>query len=63
MIYPYLDDMMKHVKNRYILVILAAQRAIQLSKGERKLIETTSDKPITIALEEIAEGKIKYHLK
>lgn len=62
MIYPYLSDLLKQTKNKYILVILAAQRAVQLSKGENSMVESKSDKPIIIALEEIAEGKIKFKM-
>lgn len=63
MIYPSIDSMLKQVENRYILAMLSVQRAIQLLKGEQETIEATSKKPIIVALEEIAEGKIKYHLK
>lgn len=62
MIYPYLNDLLKQVKNKYILVILAAQRAVQLTKGEESTVESKSNKPLIIALEEIAQGKIKFKM-
>jgi len=43
----------------YKLVALAAKRAQEISAGKPILLETTkSDKPTTIALEEIAAGKV-----
>jgi len=44
----------------YKLVILAAKRAVEISEGQPKLIEVdATTKPSTIALLEIAEGKIR----
>jgi len=47
------------VDSRYTLVVMAAKRAKQLKEGAPKLIETSSTNPLTIALEEIAAGKVK----
>ncbi|MEN6371321.1 MAG: DNA-directed RNA polymerase subunit omega [Armatimonadota bacterium] len=58
MIYPHADRLEDQVKSRYTLVVLAAKRAKQLRDGASKLIETTSTNPLTIALEEIAAGKV-----
>jgi len=45
----------------YRLVRMAAIRALELSEGKPCLIEKpSSDKFTSIALEEIAEGKIEY---
>ena len=44
----------------YKLVILASKRALELSEGLPKLIESNSHtKTTTVALMEIAEGKVK----
>ena len=44
----------------YKLVILASKRALELSEGMSGLIETDSEiKETTVALKEIAEGKVK----
>jgi DNA-directed RNA polymerase subunit omega len=56
-IYPSPDKLDK-LESKYAMVILAAKRARQLKDGARKLIETRSTNPLTIALEEIAEGVI-----
>ena len=62
MIYPSADRLEERVESRYTLVMLAAKRAKQLREGAPKLIETTSTNPLTIALEEIAAGKITYRV-
>jgi DNA-directed RNA polymerase subunit omega len=58
MIYPSGDKLQAVVESKYSLVVLAAKRAKQLREGAPKLIETTSTNPITVALEEIAAGKV-----
>jgi len=60
MIFPSVDKLEDKADSRYTLVILAARRAKQLKEGAPKLIETKSNNPLTIALEEIAAGKITY---
>jgi DNA-directed RNA polymerase omega subunit len=43
----------------YKLVILASKRALEIAEGQPKLVEASSSiKPSTVALREIAEGKI-----
>ena len=58
MIYPSADTIEDKVKSRYSLVVLSAKRAKQIKEGAPILIETTSTNPLTIALEEIAAGKV-----
>lgn len=57
---PPLEELLKHIKNRYQVVIVAAKRARQLNKGGRPLIEVDSKKGISIALQEISRGMITY---
>ncbi|MCD5401485.1 DNA-directed RNA polymerase subunit omega [candidate division NPL-UPA2 bacterium] len=47
-----------NIGNVYKLVIVASKRVRQLNEGSPKLVDTDSIKPMTIALEEIAAGKI-----
>lgn len=44
---------------KYVLSNLAAKRAKQLSEGAQALVRIESNHPLTIALAEIAAGKIK----
>ena len=60
MIIPSFDRLEGKTENLYSLCVLAAKRARQLKDPMvRKLAEARSNHPLTIALEEIAEEKIK----
>ncbi len=51
----------KSEKSIYKLVILASKRALEIAEGQPKLIAADSaTKPSTVALFEIAEGKLRY---
>ncbi len=54
------EDALKEARNRFALVILAGQRTRQLLKGSQTLVETHDNKPVVMALREIAAGKVKY---
>ncbi len=47
------------VKSRYSVVIAAAKRARQLVDGAPALIREHDEKPLTIAVEELYEGKVR----
>ena len=57
MIYPS-ADVLDNWGSKYSLVVLAARRAKQIKSGAPPLIDTHSRNPLTIALEEIAAGKV-----
>ena len=44
--------------SRYSMVVVAAKRAKQIKEGAPILIDTDSTNPLTIAMEEIAQGKV-----
>lgn len=56
-IYPS-PDKLDSLESKYALVILAAKRARQIKDNARKLVDTRSANPLTVALEEIAAGAI-----
>ncbi len=60
MLNPSFKNVLKEGDSKYTLVMLTAKRARQLIEGEEPLIDTESTKPVTIAIEEIVEGKISY---
>lgn len=71
MISPKLEGLLGYAENRYVLVIKAAKRARQIITFQKRLgegiggvapmkLEDISKKPLTVAFEEIAEGKIEY---
>ena len=72
MMYPRIDDLLENVNNsRYALVIAAAKRARQINNYHHQLgegtfddfppplVESRSKNYLTMALEEIGEGKIE----
>lgn len=61
MIQPSVTDLLKKVENRYTLVNATAKRARMLTAGAQPLSVTKSDKDVTIAIQEIHEGKVRYH--
>ncbi|HLL75769.1 MAG TPA: DNA-directed RNA polymerase subunit omega [Pyrinomonadaceae bacterium] len=51
--------------SKYRLIIVAAQRSKQLQRGARPRVEgmdTQRHKPTRVALEEVQQGKISFHL-
>ena len=73
-IHPRIDELLDHVDSRYALVIVAAKRARQINNYHHQLgegtfdefpplVESRSKNYLTMSLEEIAEGKIKYTYK
>jgi DNA-directed RNA polymerase subunit omega len=52
------EDCIDKVSNRFDLVLLAAQRARQVSGGAELTVERDRDKNPVVALREIAEGTI-----
>ncbi len=61
MIYPSMSSLLKKVDSRYTLVIAASKRARMLTEGAQKLTDSNSTKDVTIAINEISEGKVGYH--
>ena len=60
MIYPTLSSLLDKVDSKYTLVVAVAKRARQLVDGQPKLTKAESNKPVTVAVNEIAEGKVTY---
>jgi len=60
MINPSIDTLVTKVDSKYTLVVLAAKRAREIMDGSTSLVDSKSNKQVTIALEEIAQEKITY---
>jgi DNA-directed RNA polymerase subunit omega len=60
MIYPTLSSLLEKVDSKYTLVVAVAKRARQLVDGEPRLIKIDSNKPVTIAINEINDNRIVY---
>jgi len=57
---PPLETLREKVDSRYSLVVCASKRARQLLEGAPRLVEVDSNKPVTIALQELAQDKLTY---
>ncbi len=52
------EDCLVKVPNRFELVVLASKRAKKIFKGQKPLVENYKNRPIVMALREIAAGKV-----
>jgi DNA-directed RNA polymerase subunit omega len=55
--------MLKNVDSRYLLVNVVAHRARQIAAEAEALQEELEDKPVTIAIREVAAGELTATLK
>ena len=58
MLYPAMTPLSKNVPNRYLLVNVVARRARQIAEAADESGEHLTEKPVTSAINEVAEGKL-----
>lgn len=58
MLYPAMTTLNKNVPNRYLLVNVVARRARQIAEAAEEEGVQLKEKPVTSAINEVAEGKI-----
>ena len=58
MLYPAMSELLKHIDSRYLLVNVVARRARQISIESETFHEPLPEKPVTLAIREVAEGKL-----
>ena len=63
MLYPPVAAMLKNVSSRYLLVNVIANRARQIAEEAEQYNEELTDKPVTLAIREVAEGKLSANIK
>ena len=63
MLYPPIADLLDKVDGRYLLVNVVAKRARQIATEARVLHENLPEKPVTMAIQEVADGKLTAGLK
>ncbi len=63
MLYPPVADLLKNVESRYLLVNVVAHRARQIAAEAEEFGEELTDKPVTLAIQEVADGKLDATLK
>jgi len=54
-----IEDCLKRVKNRFMLVHMAAKRVRQIREGSEYLVSSPKNEDIVVSLREIAAGKIQ----
>ena len=57
MLYPAMNQLTSYVPNRYMMVNVVARRARQIASEEEVSGEHLEEKPVTMAIDEVAEGK------
>ena len=56
---PTVNELLDHAENRFALVIAASKRAREIANGDEVLTDVKEEAPVTLAANEINEGKIK----
>ncbi len=46
------------IDNRYTLVVMVSKRARQIASGDETMTSVKEESPVTLAVNEIAEGKV-----
>lgn len=59
MVKPSVTELLTKADNRYELVIATARRARQIAEGAETKTSVKEDSPVTLAANEIAEGKVE----
>ena len=63
MLYPPVADMLKYVDSRYLLVNVVAHRARQIAAEAEAFEEELPEKPVTLAIREVADGDLTATIK
>jgi len=58
MLYPAMKNLLDQVPSRYELVNVVAHRARRIASEAEATGEPLNDKPVTLALREVADGKL-----
>ena len=63
MLYPPMSELLKNINSRYLLVNVVAKRARQMAIDAELEHEPLEEKPVTLAIREVADGKLKAKIK
>ena len=63
MLYPPVADLLKIVDSRYLLVNVVAHRARQIAAEAEAFQEELPEKPVTLAIREVAAGELSGSVK
>ena len=60
MLYPAMKDLLNKVPSSYELVNVVASRARQIASEAEMAGEPLTEKPVSIAIQEVADGKLEH---
>lgn len=63
MLYPPISELLTHIDSRYLLVNAVAKRARKISENAEENHISLPEKPVTLAIQEVAEGKLNASMK
>ncbi len=63
MLYPPMASLLENIPSRYLLVNVVAKRARQIAIEAEANETPLEDKPVTLAIREVADGKLTASLK
>lgn len=63
MLYPPIAELLQNVESRYLLVNVVARRARQISIEAELRQEPLTEKPVTLAIGEVARGELSAAMK
>lgn len=63
MVKPSVTELLTKMENRYELVIAASRRARQIANDAEVMTDVDEENPVTLATNEIAEGKVTIENK
>ena len=63
MLYPAMSKLLSNISSRYLMVNVVARRARQISIESETFHEPLAEKPVTLAIREVAEGKLVASIK
>ena len=58
MVKPSITDLLKIIDNRFELIVATSKRARQIADGSTPLTKVEEESVVTLAVNEIAEGKV-----
>ena len=59
LLYPPMKDLLKNVPSRYMLVNVVAHRAREISSESERTKIPLTEKAVTLAIREVADGELK----
>jgi len=63
MLYPAMNKLLSNISSRYLMVNVVARRARQIAIESETFHEPLPEKPVTLAIREVADGKLVASIK